>query len=152
MRLAILVGLVAGATGLAEAGSLTYDISGRFGADQFGSTGLAAGSFVGSFSATNLPALTGEQLFLNGFDVALKDSQGQTLLELTPGSYTGFVFGSPGNNDFDGLYFQLTSNPQSSFLELFFATPFDGVGSVLPNPGLGTYSGAFVTSATPSPS
>jgi PEP-CTERM motif len=145
MRLAIVIGLMASGTGLAQAGSLTYDISGQFGADQFGTSGLAGGSFVGSFSATNLPS-TGGQVNLDGFDVALKNSQGETLNELTPGSYTGFIIGNVANNGFDGLYFTLTSSPTSSFLELFFATPFNGAGSVLPNPGLGTYSGAFVTS------
>ena len=133
-RLAILVGLVAGATGLAEAGSVAYDISWQFGPDLMDSTGpLAGGSFQGTFSATGLPVPSGSGVSVDSFDIVLRNSQGQPLYELTNTSFAGQLLGDPYSVGVAILNFELQSNPLSLALDLDFAAPFNGVGSVIPH-------------------
>ncbi len=133
---AMLTILIFGTEQSAEAGS--YSLSGAFGSDVSGTTGLAGGSFSGTFSVTGLPA-NGNVLFLDSFDVSFYTAQGSlfgTLSSLDVNESEGLVrtVTLPGTGIVDNLVMEddAALQGQGLVLSLDFASPFNGVGAVIP--------------------
>ena len=133
---AMLAFLILGTEQSGEAGS--YSLSGAFGSDVSGTTGLAGGSFSGTFSVTGLPA-NGNVLVLDGFDVGFYTAQGTlfgTLSSLDVNDSLGEVrtVTLPGIGTVDNLVMQdyAALQGQGLGLSLDFASPFNGVGALIP--------------------
>ncbi len=133
---AVLPCLIVGTERSADAGS--YLVSGEFGNDVSGTTGLAGGSFSGTFSVTGLP-VSGSPLFLDSFDVDFYTAAGAlfgTLSSLDVNESSGVVrtVSLPGVGTVDNLVIEdyAALQGQGLALGLNFASPFDGVGDVIP--------------------
>ncbi len=133
---AVIPFLIVGTERSVEAGS--YAVSGHFGSDVVGTTGLAGGSFSGTFSVTGLPA-SGSIIFLDSFDVNFYTAQGAlfgTISSLDLDESSGLVRTAdlPGVGVVDNLAMEDYAALQGEGLALGlnFASPFDGVGDVIP--------------------
>jgi hypothetical protein len=130
--------LILGMERSADAG--TFSVAGAFGSDLNGTTtGLAGGTFSGTYSVTGLPASGSSFIFLDSFDVSFYTSGGAlfgTLSSLDLNESTGLVrtVNLPGVGTVDNLVLEdyAALNANGLALSLNFASPFDGVGAVIP--------------------
>jgi hypothetical protein len=129
------LGIVLGATGRAEAGPVTYDISGSFGNDILGSTGLAGGSFSGSFTTSGLPVTPGHTASFSAYDIDVYDSHHSLVLELksTDLNSSEIIGLNTGSKRTELLFDRLAVGKPNVFaMEIYFPTPFNGNGSLVP--------------------
>lgn len=111
-------------------------IAGQFGSDFQGVSGLAGGSFSGTFEVFGLPAQPGpgNNLFLSNINVDLRNSQGQLVTTL---SFAGIL----SANTRSTLGIDVVGIAEGSFgLQLDFAAPYLGNGSIIPT-DLALYNG-----------
>ena len=142
-----------------SAGAGSYSVSGAFGIDLMGTTGLAGGSFSGTYSATGLP-VSGSPIFLDSFDVNFYTAQGAlfgTLSSLDVNESSGLIrtVTLAGIGTVDNLVIEDYAALQGKGLALGldFASPFDGVGDVIPfSPPLTRLSAVGVTDIASPPS
>jgi hypothetical protein len=122
-----------------------FAVSGTFGPDTQGVSGLAGGSYDGTFSVHGLPASNGGSITLDSFTLNLKDAGGTTVETLT--NTAGDLGGVYGNFNFSGLDELLfIKSGGGSGLELGFAMPFNGAGSIIGDRSLGfVYNGPSLT-------
>jgi hypothetical protein len=142
--------LIAGMVSPARAGS--YSVSGMFGSDVMNTTGLAGGSFSGMFSVTGLPG-SGSPIFLDSFDVRFYTAQGilfGTLSSLDLNESSGVIrtvtLAGIGTVDNLAIEDYAALQGEGLALGLDFASPFDGIGDVIPfSPPLTRLSAVGVT-------
>jgi hypothetical protein len=156
----ILASIVTGFAMLATVGSASasateFNLTGTFAStDLAGTTGLAGGSFNGTYSYSGgaVPATSTELLSSFSINLLIGNTIVDTFNSNNPGNSGSIV----GNSGYDQLLLQNTDTG----LQLLFPTNFDGTGSLTTNgsvfysssPSSGPSSGLlFVTSATSSP-
>jgi hypothetical protein len=130
------------AAGAAAKADLVVNVTGQFGDDLLGATGLAGGSFTATFAVPDPPGLPAPAYgfaYFDSYSVSLYDSHG-TLV-----SSFGTVPGGGGVADvysiLDVAVFQSASG---AVLDLDFAAPFNGTGAVIPfNSALGPYASFY---------
>jgi hypothetical protein len=116
-----------------EAGS-TYEVSGTFGANLIGNTGLSDGSFTATFEvATPLPLATGGSEAFESYSVSLYNSS--SILESTFGSTSPVFLAGIANvltfgGRIDVATFVDPTSPGSLVLD--FSSGFNGTGAVIP--------------------
>lgn len=158
----ILASIVAGFAMLASVGSASasaaeFNLSGTFApTDADGTTGLAGGSFNGTYSYSGGAVPSGGVNVLSSFSINLLNASNtvvDTFNSNTNGDL-GEIAGNPSNSGSDLLFFTTFDN--DTFLELAFPIGFQGVGNLttnntfviafLSNPGF-----IYVTSASSTP-
>jgi hypothetical protein len=133
MRRVLSLAIVAGVILLCGGGQVkadpVYDVSGTFGGDAVGTTGLAGGSFTVTYEVGGLPVGPGTAVSFDSDSVSLYNSTHSLV----------YRFGSTGsNNSFlanIGGFLQLANffDPNSTAdLTLTFTPSFAGTGSVIP--------------------
>jgi hypothetical protein len=117
-------------TGSAEAG--LFMVSGQLGTDTGAVTGLAGGSFDGTYSVTGLPAPSGGFTYFDSFDLDIRNSSGQIVYALTSaGSDIGGIYGDHAGSGRDLMDFFVAGGNLPN-LQLAFTRPFDGIGQAIP--------------------
>ena len=113
----------------AQAGLMTYDITGTFGANTAGDTGLQGGSFTVTFETSSLPVASGDTGALASYTVSTFNAQGT--LVYSYGDPTGDYGGIIGEGSTTFLYFGDTNPNSAADLNLTFGPGFDGTGSIV---------------------
>lgn len=167
----ILASIVAGFAMLASVGSASasaaeFNLSGTFApTDADGTTGLAGGSFNGTFSYSGGAVPTDSVNNLSSFSINLLNASNtvvDTFNSNTNGD-VGEIAGNPSNSGSDLLFFTTFDN--DTFLELAFPIGFQGVGNLttnntfviafLSNPGfiyVTSASSTLISQSVPEPS
>jgi hypothetical protein len=134
----VAIGTVAFAAGRLEAGSQTYEISGEFGSDLLSSlpTGLAGGSFSGTYTTSSLPVSPGHLGSFTSYNIEIYTSTSSTpVLDLTSGAanLSGILASGVGRKPTELFFDQFPSLGQDGFsMELYFPMSFDGSGVLIP--------------------
>jgi len=137
--------------GSASASATEFNLSGTLAPTDFAdTTGLAGGSFDGTFSLTGGAVSATSTEFLSSFSINLLI--GNTIVDTFNSNNPGNSGSIVGNSGYDQLLLQNTDTG----LQLLFPTNFDGTGSLTTNGSI-FYSSSpssgllLVTSATSSP-
>jgi PEP-CTERM motif len=125
-----------GASGRAEAETI-YQVSGVFGADRSGTTGLANGSFTATYQTDSFPTTPSPQQSFDSFSVSVFNASG-TLVD-TYGSSTGGSGFIAYFNGFTDEFIQLLNSDSSESITFGFVPVFQGTGAIVPT-GTGTLS------------
>ena len=121
-----MIGFLAGSV---DAGSFTF--SGQLGTDTGAVTGLAGGSFDGTYSVTGLPVPSGSFSYFDSFNLDIKNSSGQIVYSLTSASDIGGIYGDFVGSGRDLMEFEPGGGGYPN-LQLAFTTPFNGDGTAIP--------------------
>jgi hypothetical protein len=157
----VVTGFVMLATvGSASASAAEFDLSGTFAStDSIGYSGLAGGSFDGTFSYSGEAITSGGGEALSSYSINLLTARGIVAFTFSSNDAhdIGAIQGTPSNSNSDILFFY---NPEiGTNLELAVPTGFQGTGNLTMNnviPSAFTFpmfrfTSILVTSATSSP-
>ena len=140
-----LVGFVLLACGTAVKADITYEVTGTFGADINGTTGLAGGSFTATFQvpAGTLPVAANGEVYFDSYSVSLYNSAASLVSsfgQAVPSTNGGVA---DINSIVDVAFFVDPST--SGDIHFDFAVPYTGTGLVIPtNLSFGPFASFYV--------
>ncbi|MBN3945055.1 MAG: PEP-CTERM sorting domain-containing protein [Nostoc sp. NMS7] len=128
--------------GSGSASALEFNLFGRFApADAFGTTGVANGSFNGTFSYSGGAVPTNGINYLSSFSINILNASNMVVDTFNSNSNVGIIFGNPINSGSDILNFNFYE--KGTYLQLAFPKGFEGTGNLTKNNHYASYFGGF---------
>ena len=130
---------------MAGRADVTYVLSGTLGVDDGGTSGVAGGTFAGTYSVAGLPGPSGTTLTVDAFEVAINNAMGSTVYTISSANAgaSGQIEVNPGGGGIDILGL----SDSAANLQLLFADPFNGTGAAITS-GTSVFTSFFGESVT----